>query len=84
MAGAEPFFYRAGDVGCLLVHGFTSSPFEMQGLGRYLADRGVTASSPLLAGHGTSPHDLHHTTWRDWYASVSNALDEMLAQCENV
>lgn len=84
MAGAEPFFYRAGAVGFLLVHGFTSSPFEMRGLGRYLADRGITAAAPLLAGHGTSPHDLHGTAWRDWYASVSEALDEMLAHCEQV
>ena len=56
----------------------------MRGLGRYLAGRGVTAACPLLAGHGTSPYDLHTTTWRDWHASVSNALDEMLAHCDQV
>src|SRR5947209_8437141 len=39
MPGGEPFLYEAGEVGCLLVHGFTSTPFEMRGLGRYLAER---------------------------------------------
>src|SRR5204862_768650 len=82
--GAEPFLYRAGNVGCLLVHGFTSAPWEMRGLGRYLADRGITAAAPLLAGHGTSPQDLHETTWHDWYTSVSNALEELRAMCSTV
>jgi carboxylesterase len=84
MAGAEPFLYKAGDVGCLLVHGFTSCPFEMRGLGHYLASRGITASAPLLAGHGTAPEDLHGTTWHDWYASLVAALDDLRARCGRV
>ena len=63
MPGAEPFLYEAGETGCLLVHGFTSSPSEMRGLGRYLADRGITANAGLLPGHGTSPADLQGVTW---------------------
>jgi carboxylesterase len=84
MPGAEPFLYEAGPVGCLLVHGFTSTPYEMRALGHYLVERGITAGAQLLAGHGTSPEDLQHKTWHDWYASVSDALDVMLARCERV
>lgn len=84
MHGAEPFLYKTGEVGCLMLHGYTSSPFEMRGLGRYLADRGITAGAPLLAGHGTAPEDLASTTWHDWYASVNEALDDMLAHCKRV
>lgn len=82
--GAEPFMYEAGPVGCLLLHGFTATPYEMRGLARYLADRGITAGAPLLAGHGTSPLDLQTRTWHDWYASVNDALDKMLARCRRV
>lgn len=82
--GAEPFLYEAGQVGCLLLHGFTATPYEMRGLARYLADRGITAGGSLLAGHGTSPEDLQSCTWHDWYASVNDALDKMLARCERV
>ena len=84
MPGAEPFLYEAGPVGCLMLHGFTSTPYEMRGLGRYLADRGITAGAALLAGHGTAPEDLANTTWQDWHASVNEALDAMLARCERV
>jgi carboxylesterase len=85
MPGAEPFLYEAGDeVGCLLVHGFTATPAEMRGIGRYLADKGITAGGVLLAGHGTAPEDLQNTTWRDWHASLEGALDDMLARCKRV
>ncbi len=84
MPGAEPFLYEAGDTACLLVHGFTASPFEMRGIARYLANRGVSAGALLLAGHGTAPEDLQGKTWRDWYASVNSALDAMLARYRRV
>src|SRR5262245_33276185 len=84
MPGAEPFLYEAGEVGCLLVHGFTSSAYEMRDLARFLADRGITAGAPLLAGHGTAPEDLQGKTWQDWYGSVSRALDVMLAKYKRV
>ncbi len=82
--GAEPFIYEAGPVGCLMLHGYTASPFEMRGMARYLADRGITAGAALLAGHGTSPEDLQGKTWHDWLASANAALDEMLARCRRV
>ncbi|MEO8286877.1 MAG: alpha/beta fold hydrolase [Chloroflexota bacterium] len=84
LPGAEPFIYEAGPVGCLLVHGFTSSAHEMRDLARFLADRGITAGAPLLAGHGTAPEDLQGKTWQDWYGSVDRALDVMLARCSRV
>jgi carboxylesterase len=84
LPGAEPFIYEAGPVGCLLVHGYTATPFEMREFARFLADGGITAGAPLLAGHGTSHEDLRGKTWRDWYASVSNALDVMRARCSKV
>lgn len=84
MPGAEPFLYEAGPVGVLLVHGFTSSPFEMRGIASYLAERGITAGAPLLAGHGTAHEDLQGKTWRDWYESVGKALDVMRERCDRV
>ena len=84
MPGAEPFLYPAGHVGCLLIHGFTSTPSELRELGRYLVGRGITAGAPLLPGHGTSPPDLRGLTWRDWYECASAALDEMRSTCARV
>ena len=84
MPGAEPFLHQAGEVGCLLIHGFTSTPSELRELGEHLAGRGITVCAPLLPGHGTSPQDLRGLTWRDWYATASDALDEMRPVCRQV
>jgi len=77
--GAEPFFYPAGETGCLLLHGLSSSPFTMREMGAYLAELGVTVAAPLLAGHGTAPEDLRTKTWPDWVASAEAGLTPLRA-----
>ena len=79
-----PFFMSGGSIGVLLVHGFTGAPPEMRPLGDYLAARGHTVSGVLLAGHGTTPHDLAVCRWQDWYASVETAFEELRVSCESV
>jgi carboxylesterase len=78
----EPFFWVAGEPGCLLVHGFTSTPYEMRHLGERLRAAGYTVSAVRLAGHGTRPEDLERTTRRDWYRSARDGLEEIAARCE--
>jgi len=73
--GAEPSLLRAGPVACLLLHGFTSNPQEMQFLAADLHGRGYTVLTVRLAGHGTTPRDLARTRWTDWLLSVEDGLD---------
>jgi carboxylesterase len=84
MSGAEPFFYQGGKIGCLLVHGFTATPQEMQRLGRFLASHGYTVHAPLLAGHGTRVQDLNGRSWRDWHRSALEAWESLDRQCSRV
>lgn len=69
---AEPFFFPGGEIGCLLVHGFTGAPKEMRWMGEYLAEQGHTVLGIRLAGHATRPEDLIRTRWGDWLASVED------------
>ena len=69
-------------LGCLLLHGFTSSLATMDGLVPYLEQRGLPYRLPTLRGHGSTPAALHGVTWRDWYADADRALDELLGECE--
>ena len=51
MVGAEPFFIqRDREVGVLLIHGFTSSSKDFQGLAEFLAEKNITVYVPLLPG----------------------------------
>jgi carboxylesterase len=70
---AKPFFHPGSRTGCLLVHGFTSTPNEMRWLGKKLADSwGYSVLGIRLAGHGTTMEDMERTTWQDWLASVED------------
>ncbi|RBY77105.1 carboxylesterase [Geodermatophilus sp. TF02-6] len=86
--GAEPFAFpggpAGGGTGVLLVHGFTGSPFSMRPWGEHLTAEGFAVRAPLLPGHGTRWQDCNRTTERDWLDAVSDAFDELAAECERV
>ncbi|MHB0857144.1 MAG: alpha/beta hydrolase [Anaerolineae bacterium] len=85
-AGVDPgpFTLSGGPAGFLLLHGLTGSPPEMLPLGRFLHERGVTVSAPLLAGHGTTAEELNRVRWQDWGADAEQALSALRRQCEVV
>lgn len=84
MGGAEPFFLRGGEIGCLLLHGFTGTPRELRGLGDHLAGKGHTVLAPRLAGHATHPSDLARTRYWDWLASAQDGYQMLRCQCQQV
>lgn len=82
--GAEPWSADGGDIGVLLLHGFTGSPASMTPWGRELAAQGWTVRVPLLPGHGTRWEDMNLTTWEDWYAEAERALRDLQSRCTRV
>jgi len=72
------------DVGVVLVHGFTGTPYEVRYLGEQIARAGYTVRAPLLPGHGTSIRDLDRTTWEDWVEAINRAVDAMRVRCPRV
>lgn len=88
VAGAEPFAAdgdgTTGRVGVLVVHGFTGSPFSMRPWAEHLAAAGYTVRLPRLPGHGTTWQELNRVGWRDWYAEVRRAYDELGERCDLV
>lgn len=89
MPGAQPYWLPAHsenrrDIGCLILHGFTSSPGETRWLGMALAERGFSALGVRMAGHGTAPEDLARTRWKDWLASALDGYHLLRAQHERI
>lgn len=83
--GAEPFSYPGElPVGCLLVHGFTSTPYDVRACGERLAGLGIAVEAPLLKGHGTSPEDLAQTHLADWLRSIQEGYDRLAERCDHV
>lgn len=78
------FFFEGGRSGVLLIHGLTGTPMEMRLLGKGLNRAGFTVHGMQLAGHCGNAEDLLATGWRDWYASVEKAADEMLDKVDHL
>lgn len=83
-ADAQPFLWTAGPVACLLIHGLTSTPFEVREVAVALHEQGHTVQALLLPGHGTRPEDLRRITRRDWTAAVERAWFELAQNHEYV
>jgi carboxylesterase len=81
---AEPFFFPGGPVGCLLVHGFTGTPFEMRSLGQFLHAEGYTVLGVRLSGHATSLEDMIRMRYWDWLASVEDGYHMLSGHCEKI
>jgi carboxylesterase len=75
LPGHEAWSGGEGDVGVLVLHGYTSSPYGMRGLAEHIADAGFSVELPRYPGHGTHWKDLAKTTWRDWVREAIAALE---------
>lgn len=72
LSGGEAFTFDApGAPAVLLVHGFSSSPREMRGLGEALAAAGFHVRATRLPGHATTPEDLETATAASWRGRVA-------------
>jgi carboxylesterase len=69
-----PFELGRGDDACLLLHGFTGSPWDMLPLGEALAARGFHVKAPRLPGHGTTPEAMLQAGHHQWEEAAQEAL----------
>lgn len=62
---------------CLLLHGFTGAPYEVEPLARYLEQYGWDCHLPTLAGHGGDLRQLRPVTRKDWIDSARETADNL-------
>src|SRR3989344_6170124 len=77
MIEAEPVLAENGDIGVLMIHGFSSSPKDFKELAEFLTKKNITVSIPLLPGHGTHPKDLKEIVYEDWKDHISLSLSKL-------
>jgi len=56
---------RSANVGVLLLHGMSDSPYSLRELAEQLEKRDVWVVCPRLPGHGTAPAGLTDIRWED-------------------
>lgn len=80
MPGCEPWTHEGGDVGALVLHGFTGNPTSMRPVAEALAAAGHSVEMPRLPGHGTTWQECNKTTWRDWAREAVAAYEQLRAR----
>ena len=74
----KPFYFKgANGKAVLLIHGWTSVPYEVRRLGKYLNENGWTVYGPMLKGHGTVPKDLENIKWNEWVEDIERAYGKL-------
>ncbi|HPN55060.1 MAG TPA: alpha/beta fold hydrolase [Candidatus Moranbacteria bacterium] len=81
----QSFYFQGNNgKGVLLIHGWTSTAYEVRRLGKYLNEEGFTVSGPMLRGHGTKPEDLENVIYQDWLTDLCKAYDDLEKECDQI
>jgi len=81
----QPFYFEGTNgKGVLLVHGWTSTPYEVRRLGIYLNENGYTVYGMMLSGHGTVPKDLEGIGREQWVQDVRVGYAKLKETCDKV
>jgi len=80
----DSFFWDGGEIGVLLLHGFTATTAEVRPLAKRFHDAGFTVSGVLLPGHGTTPENLNETSRTEWLEASEKAYLELKEKCSNI
>lgn len=71
-------------IGCLIIHGYTGGPYEVEPLAQYLKEKtDWQIEVPLLTGHGIELN-LEHVNYEDWLTDAENALLSLQETCETI
>lgn len=71
-------------LGCLILHGFTSSLDTVRALVPMVERLRMPYRMPILRGHSTRPEDLRGVVWRDWFDDAAAALQDLRQETERV
>ncbi|WP_210367145.1 alpha/beta fold hydrolase [Bacillus sp. REN3] len=71
-------------IGCLLIHGFTGSPYEVEPLAHFLKERtDWKITVPTLPGHGDQL-SLKGIRYGQWIDHAERELQALLQECDTV
>jgi carboxylesterase len=71
-------------IGCLIIHGFTGGPYELEPLTEYLKENtNWHISVPTLPGHGKQLA-LENVTYKNWIEAAEASLKQLKDRCDEI
>tara|TARA_Y100001960_G_C14771693_1_gene880506 strand:- start:2225 stop:2998 length:774 start_codon:yes stop_codon:yes gene_type:complete len=71
-------------LGIYIIHGFSSTTYEVKKLAEYLGQQGYYVQADNLPGHGTSIEDCNLTTHDEWLDFLEQKIASMYTKCDKV
>jgi len=71
-------------LGIYLIHGFSSTTYEVKKLALHLANQGYHVKADNLPGHGTTIEDCNITSYTDWLSFSEQNIASMYTYCDKV
>ena len=72
-------YSKDSNIGCYIIHGFSSSTYETKELAAYLGGKNIHTITRNLPGHGTSPEECNRVKYENWL----NFIEQDLAVLSN-
>ena len=73
-------FNSDSNIGVMIIHGFTSTTYEVKELAQFLSLQGFHTIAKNLPGHGTNVEDCNKTKYREWLEFVEQNYAEMMSK----
>ena len=70
--------------GCLIIHGFGGSIYEVESLASYLVEKGYEVACPHLKGHTGKRQYMKNATYEDWIDSAKIELLRLKEKTEDI
>ena len=77
-------FNKESNIGILIIHGFTSTTYEVRDLAEYLGDKGFHTVAKNLPGHATCSEDCNSTKYPEWLEFVEQNYAEIMSSNDKV
>lgn len=71
-------------IGILICHGYKSAPLEVEPMAKFLNGFGFKIYAPRMKGHGTSPINMEHVSWQEWYDSNQRGYAALRNICTKI
>lgn len=71
-------------IGCLIIHGYTGGPYEVEPLVQYLKEHtDFVISVPILPGHGEQLM-LDDKSHGEWLEAAEESIEELIKDCDRI
>ena len=77
-------FNSGSKKGVYLIHGYSSSTYEIKDLAEFLFQNGYTTIAKNLPGHGTTVDDCNNTKYTNWIKFVETDVAKLASKCDEI